>query len=178
MSDHDQFDEPHGDLQHGICEALVRDLRAENARLRTELENQSRLLGLVIAERDAAEERGNIASAERQHAQQENERLKAEIDEYSSIIVEANTRENEKFRDGYQRSRFSSRACPGCEYREGVFIKPCVLHDEADAARLAALLECSKIVENYMGWGSERVISIRDAIAALIEKAKTEREPG
>lgn len=71
--------------------ALVRDLRAENARLkaevdeyssivveanttenklRAELENQSRLLGLVIAERDAAKERSNIASAERQHAQQ------------------------------------------------------------------------------------------------------------
>ena len=40
-----------------------------------------------------------------------------------------------RLRHGYQLNQHSSRGCPGCEYRNGVFIKHCRLHQEQEGLR-------------------------------------------
>lgn len=63
--------------------------------------------------------------------------------------IRALTAQRDEYRDGYQRTEFDARACPGCDYREGVFHGYCHLHQTiADlTAEVAGLRERAERAE-------------------------------
>jgi len=89
--------------------------------------------------------------------------------------------ENEHLRAGYQRSKYESAPCPGCEWDNGKLVKLCALHAriaaleaEAQTTRRDALMFAAGVVARMLPGNTDGRVALHKASRKLCELAAKE----
>ena len=89
--------------------------------------------------------------------------------------------ENERLRAGYQRSKYESAPCPGCEWDNGKLVKLCALHAriaaleaEAQTTRRDALMFAAGVVARMLPGNTDGRVALHKASRKLCELAAKE----